>query len=374
MVRSIMSLNLENVQRIVAAAYFAHARETFGPEGQERVLQLLNSVRLIFQRISPEQVVTSLTVIQPIESNLEQPLLAGMGEPSKRSPYEQIASLLLGAKREQHICVEIRSDGELEIVFLEKEIDLLAISNAAIVFQYRDYTDIIVVGEKRETLPKLATGLASNFATATISELKVALQHYSNIAGPSCCYVLAEIWEGGVNGPRLVLRNRPEAMMRRSLELALSSSLRDATVRPEQNTDETKPVDLRIEWFGSQSSALVEIKWLGKSVAKAEGKGQEGTYTKYGPARAQSGADQLADYMDRERRYTPTKALLGFLVVFDARRRNLKGPFDLLTQEEALYFQDSDLSFDPNYSQTRRDFAEPIRYFLTPCESHFRYA
>ena len=57
--------------------------------------------------------------------------------------------------------------------------------------------------------------------------------------------------------------------MRDSLVHALQLVLRDTSVRPEQNTDETKPVDIRVEWFASGASALIEIKWLGRSTAKA---------------------------------------------------------------------------------------------------------
>lgn len=51
----------------------------------------------------------------------------------------------------------------------------------------------------------------------------------------------------GVDGPRLVLVNRPESIMRDSLIQALQLVLRDANARPEHNTDETKPVDVRVE-------------------------------------------------------------------------------------------------------------------------------
>jgi hypothetical protein len=58
-----------------------------------------------------------------------------------------------------------------------------------------------------------------------------------------------DVWEDGVDGPRLVLVNRPESIRRDSLVQALRLLLRDANARPEHNTDETEPVDIRVDWI-----------------------------------------------------------------------------------------------------------------------------
>jgi hypothetical protein len=77
--------------------------------------------------------------------------------------------------------------------------------------------------------------------------------------------------------------------MRDSLIEALMYLLRDANARPEHNTDETKPVDIRVEWFASGAAALIEVKWLGRSTAVPRRPTTTGTYTDYGPRRAQEG-------------------------------------------------------------------------------------
>jgi hypothetical protein len=147
--------------------------------------------------------------------------------------------------------------------------------------------------------------------------------------------------------------------------------MRDANVRPEQNTDETKPVDIRVDWFGSGASALIEVKWLGKSTAKPRTATPTATYTEYGPPRAQEGADQLADYMDREVRHSHATAPRGYLVVFDARRRNVKSAQDRLSKADALHYAADQLTYNPDHSKLREDFAPPVRFYMKPRESYF---
>jgi hypothetical protein len=188
------------------------------------------------------------------------------------------------------------------------------------------------------------------------------------------CRILKDVWEGGVDGPRLVLVNKPEAKMRDSLAQALELLLRDATVKPEQNTDETKPVDIRVSWFASGATALIEVKWLGKATAKSRTQGICPTYTEYGVSRAQSGANQLADYMDREVRHSGATAPSGYLVIFDARRKGTKGAEDALTESDAMAFSKDIIKFDPDHSQTRPDFQTPVRFFMAPRKSYFKAA
>ena len=82
------------------------------------------------------------------------------------------------------------------------------------------------------------------------------------------------------------------------------------SVRQEHNTDETRPVDLVVDWFGVKLRALIEIKWMGKSLTMDS----DGTrFTTYGEARAQEGAGQLADYLAREQSTDPNVRLRGYL-------------------------------------------------------------
>ena len=218
-------------------------------------------------------------------------------------------------------------------------------------------------------MPALTTGAASNFAVATISDLEEALDRYRLEAAEASCPILEEVWIGGRNGHRLIFKNRPEATMRRSLERFLNTRIRgDVSVRPEHNTDESKPVDLIVNWFGSKVRALIEIKWLGDSLTKES----DGTqFTTYRDARAQEGANQLVDYMDRERTTDATTALMGYLVVFDGRRNRVASPTTPLSAVDALYYRDRDIVLSRDYSSEREDVAPLVRYFMEPRASHF---
>lgn len=159
--------------------------------------------------------------------------------------------------------------------------------------------------------------------------------------------------------------------MRDSLAQALDLLLRDVSIKPEHNTDETKPVDIKVNWFASGATALIEVKWMGKATAKSRNPGPAPTYTEYGVSRAQEGADQLADYMDREVRFSGATAPRGYLVVFDARRKGTQGADNPLPAADALAFENDVITFNPDYSRLRTDFAEPVRFFMRPRSSNF---
>jgi hypothetical protein len=94
----------------------------------------------------------------------------------------------------------------------------------------------------------------------------------------------------------------------------------------------------------------------------------------YGPSRAQEGANQLADYLDREVRHSASPATRGYLVVFDARRKNVQGAAHPLNHADAMHFANDVLNYDPDHAQSRDDFAQPVRFFLNPRRSNFATA
>ena len=111
-----------------------------------------------------------------------------------------------------------------------------------------------------------------------------------------------------------------------------------------------------------------------RATARSRNPAPEPTYTDYGPPRAQEGADQLADYLDREVRHSASTATRGYLVVFDARRKNIQGAADPLPEVDAMYFSNDILHYDPDHAQSRVDFAPPVRFFLNPRKSNFAIA
>ena len=112
--------------------------------------------------------------------------------------------------------------------------------------------------------------------------------------------------------------------------------------------------------------ALIEIKWLGDSLSS----GSSGTrFTTYRDRRAQQGADQLIDYLDREQSTEPNTSLKGYLVVFDGRRRGVIDSGTPLTSMDALFYRGREISLSRDYAAERTEIAPLIRYFLEPRSS-----
>ena len=199
----------------------------------------------------------------------------------------------------------------------------------------------------------------------TFFDLDRALRHYANgLARYSTCHILRAIW---VDDKRLVLVNKPEQIMRRSLAQFLRCTLRDhelVEIREEQNVDETHPVNIKVTWSFSNRIAIIEIKWMGDSVHI----GGLRLSTNYRDQRARDGAFQLAEYLENNRQHAPMHVTRGYLVVYDARRRGLhKRPVkQYLSRGNAIYYVDREIQFDPRYELIRDDFAPPVRIYLEP--------
>lgn len=352
-------------------AYLPHASDAFGEKGAHGITALLDAVKLIFQRFPPESLPGTLTVILGMNTTPSAPMTAAWGTPVALQRYDQLGPALAGASAGTHCLIELMPDGTFRFLQLGTDIDLKAAAADALVYRYGDGVDRILAKNHDDHVQKVSPLLSSNFAKATLSSLEEAFAQYADFVLETKCRILADVWEGGVDGPRLVLVNRPESIMRDSLIQALQLVLRDANARPEHNTDETKPVDIRVEWFASGASALIEVKWLGRSTAVPRKPTPKITYTDYGAGRAQEGADQLADYLDREARHTSSTATRGYLVVFDARRKDIQGAADPLGKDSAMHFANDVLQFNPDHAKSRDDFAEPVRFFLNPRKSNF---
>jgi hypothetical protein len=350
---------------LMFSAYVAGASQSFGAEGAVALRTLFDAVRLLLAARPPELLVAPLTVLVPVGEGDADRIIAAHGTPSPLASADAVAHFI--ARRPDRGClVAVAADGTYRVVNLMAPVDRAAIAEA--VYHREGDVERIVAGTNDNAVPRVSTIAASNFAGPTFSSLDEALDRYGQQARESACEVLKRVWEGGVDGPRIVLVNRPESVMRDSLYQALSTGLRHVDVTREHTTDASKPVDIHVSWRSSLAEALIEVKWLGRSLAQS--KGGIG-YTEYSASRAQEGANQLADYLDRKRSSSANHLVLGYLVVFDARRRALTGPEDRLAKADALHFEHHELVFHPDHAQLRTDFKEPRRWFLRPRESCF---
>lgn len=367
-----MNFSIENIQKLVLHDYVGHAHEAFGQVGKDAVVAILNTVKLFYQKCPPEQLKGPLTIVIGIEATPNSPATDSLGALALVHTHSELADKVLTTATGHHSFIEICSDNTFRVISLQNDADISTLAVNAVLYRFEKGTESILAKHHQDFIPKISPQLLSNFAAPTLSSLEEALNRYDrDFVRESQCSTLATVWEGGVDGPRLVLVNKPESLMRNSLVQALRLLTRDTSVRPEQNTDETKPVDIRVEWFGSGASALIEVKWIGRSISIPRRTRPEPAYLDYDNSRAREGAKQLADYMDREVRHSGASAPRGYLVVFDARRKGVNGPGDQLTKTDALHFENAQLGFDPDYAQARNDFAPPFRFYMKPRESHF---
>ena len=345
------------------------AQEVFGENGSSGLEKLLNSIREFFRVIPPDQISTAFVFIYRMRNNDVEDSPGEVERVATALSVEHLSGHRKRMEDASAILVVVRDDGRYDLLAPMTFPSLEMLSQRSLVFVNDGGVDRFIIGGRSKTMRPLATGAASNFAVATVTDLEEALETYRRDAAEVSCPILADIWVDGRNGRRLVFRNKPEATMRRSLERFLNTRISgDVSVRSEHNTDETKPVDLIVNWFGSKLRALIEIKWLGKSLTKDS----DGTqFTSYRDARAQTGLEQLADYIDREESTDSTAALKGYLVVFDGRRRNVANAVTPLTSADALYYRDKNIVLSRDYASERGDIAPLIRYFLEPRSSLF---
>ena len=102
------------------------------------------------------------------------------------------------------------------------------------------------------------------------------------------------------------------------------------------------------------------IKWIGKSLNE---RGEISvTYT---DSRANSGAVQLANYIDNNKDSYPHHVTVGYLAVFDLRRKENKNPGAVkLLRTNADYYKEREIKFVTKYETIRTDFKKPYRFFI----------
>lgn len=166
----------------------------------------------------------------------------------------------------------------------------------------------LYVGDEAVPLPDYYGPTTSSiFAYPVYKELEDALErYYKDNAANSVCGVLKRVWK---DDSKKEFCEGPEHFMRDSLWQYLHGVMRGKRVKREQNVDDSHPVDILVIWPIISNVALIEIKWLGDS----------GT-TKYRDARANEGAKQLIDYLDKSYIEEPDNNFVGYLTVFDGRR------------------------------------------------------
>jgi hypothetical protein len=225
-----VTVEIDSARVLMFAAYVHDASLAFGTEGGEALRTLFEAVRLVLAARPPELLGATLTILAPVSGRDADGASATHGTPSALATPDDVARLL--ADRPDQAClVAVAADRTYRVVHPTAEVDCAALGSATVVY-HRSESGIerIVAGGHDDAVPRLSAIAASNFAEPTFSTLDEALDHYGERAGESACEVLKQAWEGGVDGPRMVLVNRPERVMRDSLYQALSTGLRRVNV------------------------------------------------------------------------------------------------------------------------------------------------
>jgi hypothetical protein len=345
-----MNVDQEALNRLVVDAFLPMVVKEHGNAGGRVIRSLMASLRKIYRCIEPQECRGKIVVFQQVDPS--PPKIEGTA-----SAVAELADLR--GRTKEGFVLEITVSGRLRL-WPSAGVDPAVLSQYAVVYLYDNGAEHFYAGGESRTVPNVYPGSQSLFAVPTFEELRDALIYYrGRLVRTSWCRVFRNVW---FDDNRLFFREQPEATIRRSLEQCLVVSLRgSAEVRPEQNVDESHPIDIRVTFQLTNRVALVEIKWLGKS------KHPNGTLaTRYGSARARQGARQLADYLDANHQYAPHELARGYLVVVDGRRRGITKDSKEVLQEDGLHYLDKEITFKPKYHKTRQDFEEPFRMFAEP--------
>jgi hypothetical protein len=330
-----------------------HARDQFGPGGGAMVGRLIDRVRAIYQVMSPEQLTTGLTVVEPFNSD-EEPTCAALIVGHDLQGVEELPD-----HYREGVTVVPMPGAILRTSDDVLAPDAVAETDAVYHFHPQHGETIQVAG--RAFVPANPVGLLSVFAAPTFSTLEKALRRYAiDFARYGVLGGLGDIWR---DDSHLMFHESPEEAMRRSLESFLVATLReirDIDIRPETPVDESHPIDLRVVFTHTNRTALVEIKWMGDS-ADAAG----GSRVQHRDARAKAGAKQLADYLDRDKPRSTGHIVLGYLVVYDARRRGITPESTSVSEADGMHYKSQEIEFQTDIL-ARSDFETPLRMFMEP--------
>ena len=341
-------LNLQRMRQIVESLHVSGIEQAYGQIGVDSFKRIVETVSELYQRFDPALRSRRLLVFAATDADIP-PLFANAAAARIDSIDHEFGSSDV---------IQILDDGQVALL-TDETVDAVALSQYGVVYAFLlGKEHIYAKGQPFLLVNPLPTLHASVFSRPTYRSLEEALEIYRvRIARDTSCIILMGIWD---SANRICFKKKPEATMRQSLYQFLSGHLQDAEVRPEQNNDESHPVDIKVGWLFSIQRAIIEIKWLGDS--RDAGK----ITTAYRPARANDGAAQLASYLDQSRTWGANVRTRGYLVVFDGRRQNVSNATQTLNEVDGIFYRDQEIDYDPNFAQLRSDFAQPVRFFMNP--------
>ena len=306
---------------------------------------LICRLRKLFQHINLGQYQTVTAFVGNI------PAVSGKG---KTMSIENIHS-----EDTTNLIVNFVTEDVTEVIH-DNNINIAAISVDTFVYQWSatetNADQFFVKGEKMPFSKEATPDEGSFFCKKTYNDLDEALVDYRDNFALMC---RGRALVDSMTPERLFFRSAPEQLLQEALWEYLYCRLRQCDVNREHIVDTSHPVDLIIRWRGTNHIALIEIKWVGASLKDGR------ISTKYADARANDGASQLVGYIDNNQDSFPRDVTMGYLVVYDLRRRRNTDPASKkITRANANYYKDKEIDYHPQYELTRKDFKCPYRFFI----------
>ena len=343
-------LNSDAVNALLESHYVSSIQRDYGDAGIKALRRLLEALHNVYYYIAPENLQHPLVLFKTLEDRFR---------PIPDAAITIVNTDTLTQEVRGRVFIQILDNDQM-LLWRDIAPDIGQLSEQAIVYEYNTGSEIFILKGLRKEVPRIAFSGPSTFAIPTFTDLRSALEHYRTKSVRYCsCPILGQVWS---DNDRIFFKNAQEFLMRQSLTYFLKATLRDdAEVRPEQVVDESHPVDIKVTWGYAQRLALIEIKWLGTP------RYDDGHLGKaYSDSRANDGAAQLSDYLDKNARQVPTHITRGYLVIIDGRRRGLREDTATIDTENGLYYQNKEIEFDPRFHEIRADFEVPIRMFVEP--------
>jgi len=355
-----LSYNSDVMASLAADLYQVHVERAHGSVGVEQLKVVLSAVKQIYRSRSPQTFSGELVVI----ASLSDSSILDRAECSLVDSIVQLSDL------PDKAVVEVLSDGTLLGRQILPADEMLTWAAKGVIYRFSASsvgaaeTIVLPSGSVEIANPN---GYPSALAAPTFWELEDSLEwYYERLARRASCKILKKVWADDGENRHLIFANSPEHIMRESLAQHLRSSLRDheaIRVNEEQNQSETEPVDIEVTWSLTTHIALIEIKWLGRCLDSASG--ALASYA-HSDGRARDAVPQLIGYLDDAIERNAGHDIVGYLVIFDGRRRAVTswkpGP---VSSENAWHYESQEIDFRDSLP-SRLDFRTPIRFYLQP--------
>lgn len=344
-----MKIDKALMARLAAADAAAAIEAHYGAAGVAALKLLARALEQIGDQLAFELLGGGLTVIAPLDATTQ--ILRG--DRAARIRPEQLPAFVEGTAT-----IEVLGG---ELLLMREEVDYLALADRAIVYRFDGGDHFVIDGALWDL--ENPTSYPSRWNVPTFFDLADSLDHYQTTVSPTGrCPHLQSAWHDPPR--RWIFKNKPEVVLQDSVEQHLINGLRlgRVEIRREQPIQGKKPPDIKVTWSGTNRLAFIEVKWMGASVHETEPR----ISWRPDEAEANKGAKQLAEYLDDNAAEAPEHQTMGFLVVFDGRRKDIDYDTTELTREQAMWYATREVTFDPDYAALRHDFATPIRCFLVP--------